>query len=77
MTLDDDVARKLGEEARRTGKSFKQLVNDMLRLGLNSRHPQQRAERFKVDAQPLGLRASLNIDNIGELLEQLEGPSHR
>ena len=31
---------------------------------------------FKVDARPLGLRAGLSYDNIGEMLETLEGPAH-
>ena len=34
MTLDDDVAAKLKADARRSGRSFKEVVNDVLRRGL-------------------------------------------
>lgn len=34
ITLDDDVAAKLRELSLRSGKSFKQAVNDSLRAGL-------------------------------------------
>ncbi len=33
LTLDDDIAAKLKAEARRSGRSFKAAVNDLLRLG--------------------------------------------
>jgi len=33
LTLDEDVAAKLSEETRRTGKSFRQVVNEMIRFG--------------------------------------------
>lgn len=34
ITLDDDVANKLRENAYRDSKSFKQVVNEALRAGL-------------------------------------------
>ena len=34
FTLDDDVEKKLKEQIRKTGKSFKAVVNETLRLGL-------------------------------------------
>lgn len=34
LTLDDDLGRDLRELAHRTGRSFKQVVNDTLRRGL-------------------------------------------
>jgi hypothetical protein len=37
LTLDDDVAAKLHQESRRTGKSFKETVNEYLRIGLSGR----------------------------------------
>ena len=78
LTLDEDIAAKLKAETRRSGKSFKQLVNDLLRIALNSRRqaPPQRA--FKIEARDLGrLKPGLSLDNVGELLEHAEGPGHR
>ena len=78
LTLDDDVAARLKAEARRTGRPFKQVLNECLRRGLSSpRRPASRAP-FKVVARDLGnLRPGLNLDNVAELLEVAEGPLHR
>jgi len=37
LTLDDDVAEKLRTVAHQTRRSFKQVVNDALRTGLERR----------------------------------------
>ncbi len=76
VTLDADVAAKLKAEVRRTGQSFKQVVNETLRRELNK--PATKVlPPFKVKARPLGERPGLNYDNISELLEQIEGPEYK
>jgi hypothetical protein len=78
ITLDEDVAAKLKAEARRSGRPFREVVNDALRRGLASRRQPPGREPFRVVARDLGdLRPGLSLDNIGDLLEQLEGPVHR
>ncbi len=77
ITLDDDVAAKLGAETRRTGASLKQVVNEHLRLAFALRRDLRRQPPFVVKAQPLQLRPGFDYDNIGELLEELEGSEHR
>ena len=77
LTIDDDVAEKLNEELKRTGGSFKQLVNDTLRTGLNLRRQLQKPRKFKVRARDLGFKSGLNYDNTGELLEQIEEATSR
>ncbi len=77
LTLDDDVAAKLGADARRSGRSFKETVNHYLRLGLNAKKAAKVKKPFKVRARPLGLRPGLNYDDIWGLIEQVEGPDHR
>ncbi len=77
ITLDDDVAAKLKGETRRTGKPFKQLVNDLLRLALNRPRSSRPREPFQIVARDLGdLRPGLDLDNVSELLEHAEGPLH-
>jgi hypothetical protein len=73
LTIDDDVAAKLRDELKKSGGSFKELVNDVLRTGLGARHRLQKPRKFKVRARDLGFKPGLNYDNIGELLEQIEG----
>jgi len=76
LTLDDDVSAKLRAEMRRSGRSFKQTVNDFLRLGLHARRESKGRKPFQVKARDLGVRPGLNYDCVSELLEQLEGPWH-
>lgn len=78
VTLDEDVAAKLRSEARRTGKPFKQALNDALRRGLleNKRGSVHRA--FRVKARDLGrVRPGISLDDIGGLLDRLEGERRR
>lgn len=75
LSLDEDVARLIEREVRRTGASFKETVNSLLRLGLaTSRQPNRKA--FVVHPRRLGLPAGLSYDNVAELLESMEGPTH-
>ncbi len=77
LTLDDDIAAKLRLEARKSGLPFKQIVNHLLRQGLNaSARPQPRTS-FRVQPKPLGLAPELSYDNIEALLSRLEGDFHR
>ena len=76
LSLDDDVARLLGKESRRSGASFKEVVNHFLRLGLMaSKQPARKP--FVVKPWNLGPPPGLSFDNIGDLLDALEGPTHR
>ena len=76
LTLDDDIAHLLNQEIRRSGKSFKEAVNHYLRLGLTaSKQPVRK--KFVVKPRAMGLPPGLSYDNIGELLEAIEGPLHR
>ena len=77
ITLDKDVAAKLKIETRRTGRPFKQIINDYLRLAFTQSQRFQEQEPFKVKAVPMGLKPGVSIDNIGEVLEQIDGSAHR
>lgn len=76
LSLDDDVARLLEKESRRTGASFKEVVNRFLRLGLvAANNPPKKT--FVVTPRKLGLPSGLSYDNVQELLDEIEGPVHR
>ena len=78
LTLDDDVAAKLKAEARRSGRTFRDTVNDILRRGLANRRTPSPPEPFKVTLRDLGnLRPGHSLDNIADLIEQIEGSIHR
>ena len=77
LTLDEDVAAKLKAAARRSGRAFRDVVNDALRRGLAAATRPAPREPFRVKARNLELRPGIQLDNIGELLDQIEGPEHR
>lgn len=77
LTLDDDVAAKLDAECRRTGHSFKETVNACLRRALTEPARRSVAEPFEVEARDMGLKPGLDLDNIEELLDQIDGPDRR
>jgi hypothetical protein len=76
VTLYPDVVEKIGSEMRRSGASFKETVNSMIRRGFKAAE-QKHDKPFKVIPFNLGHHPGLNYDNIGELLEQVEGPDYK
>ena len=76
LTLDDDVRAKIAAEMRKTGRSFKETVNEALRIGL-TRQPAKPSPPFEIYARDLHPRPGLDFDNIEELLDQIEGPMRR
>jgi hypothetical protein len=76
LTLEDDVAERLLEESHRTGKSFKDVVNEAIRAGLERRDATP-PQRFVVRARPMKARPGIEFDDIEGLLERLEGPYRR
>lgn len=78
ITLEDDVAAKLQSLSRRSGRSFKDILNETLRRGLATNPLPRRAEPFKVQARDLGTRRpGINFDSVADLLDHIEGPLHR
>ena len=72
MTLNDRIARALKALAHRTGKPFKEVVNETLQAGLSAREaPKARPYRLK----PVSLGGALpgiNIDKAMRLSAALE-----
>jgi hypothetical protein len=78
LTLDDDVAAKLQTELQRAGRPFREIVNETLRRGLESRRAIAQRRAFKVTARVLGnLKPGLSLNNIAELVEHVEGSLNR
>lgn len=78
LTLDPDISSRLKAEAHRTGRPFKVVVNDALRRGLSHAESMRETQPFSVKTHDFGgTRAGVNLDKIGILLAQLEGPDHK
>jgi hypothetical protein len=72
ITLDDDVAAALEQLRRDRSIGLSQAVNELIRAGLRVRR--SRAP-FRQTSQPIGLR--IDVANVAEALELLEGPGAR
>jgi hypothetical protein len=77
LTLDSDVAAKVKRGAKKLGKPMKELINDALRIGLDSVLNPPAAKPYHTNPRPMGLRPGLSYDNIAELLAIAEGEDHK
>ena len=62
---------------RRTGKPLKQVVNRLLRSGLQQVAVSGEPKPFVVKSKKVGLPKDWTSGSISELIEMLEGPLHR
>ena len=77
LTIDDDVARLVQEEVRRSGDSFKGTVNNLLRKGLTASRDPQRRKRFVVTPIAMNTGLGTRYQKVEDLIEAVEGPMHR
>lgn len=54
LTIDERLAKDLKEIAHRSGKPFKQVVNETLHAGLSARKPAPRARRYRLKPASMG-----------------------
>jgi hypothetical protein len=80
VTLDEDVLESARSFSRQHGIAFRQALNELVRRGIlfeKEAETAQAAQPFRVEPQHMGFRAGLNYDDVSELIEHLEGPSHQ
>ena len=71
LTLDDDIADSLREQARLLDRPFKQVVNDTLRRGMS---PVVQKDRpvFRVVPLSGGFRPGVDLLKLNQLNDELE-----
>jgi len=73
LTIDDNIAKALKDTAHRTGKSYKEVVNETLRAGLTAKRIISQAKPYKVKPVSLGkVPARYNLTKSLHLSDQLE-----
>lgn len=73
LTLDDHLAKQLKEVAHRSGKPFKEVVNETLRNGLCAKHAQAAPKPFKLETVSLGgPLPGVNLDKALALADAME-----
>lgn len=71
LTLERDVAERLRQEMRRSGKAMKTLVNEALRLGLGLSGKPARPPRFEVRPHAFGFKPGVDLDRMNQLVDEL------
>jgi hypothetical protein len=71
VTLDPDVEKLLRDAMARSKRSFKQVLNDAVRRGLEGRGGQPEP-RFEVRSRPMSLRPGLDPTRPRDLDDELE-----
>ncbi len=70
LTIDNDIADSLKEQARLQDRPFKQVVNDALRRGLSQAVEEERPV-FRVKPLPGGFLPGIDPLKIKDLLDEL------
>lgn len=72
LTLDDDVAAALKEKAQRSGRPFKEVVNAVVRRGLEAELAPRPSRRYRLEPSSLGeLRPGVDLDQALRLADAL------
>jgi len=78
LSLDDDVAADLERLRRERQATYKEVVNQALRLGLRQlATPARRRTRFQTQAIDLGASRIGSLDDVAEALALAEGEAFR
>ena len=78
LSLDDDVAAQLEQLRARGGRSFRQLVNEALRVGLAHLDRESAAPRGSFTwAVSLGALRLPDVDDVSAALAITEGERYR
>jgi hypothetical protein len=72
LTLEPDVAARLKSEVRRTGRSFKAVVNEALKRGLGLVGKPVQPRHFEVRPHAFGFRPGIDLDRLNQLTDELE-----
>jgi hypothetical protein len=72
VVLDDDVAAAIHQMQRERSTGLSEVVNDLIRAGLTAKRP---SEPFQQRSERIGIR--IDVSNVAEALELLEGPTAR
>ncbi len=72
VALDDDVAAAIEQMRRERSAGLSEVVNELIRAGLRAKQPRR---PFQQRTEHLGMR--IDVTNVAEALEVLEGPTAR
>ncbi len=77
LTIGDETDQRLRRLAREQNRTYKELVNDALRAGLDQLEVCEPASRYQVEAEELGLRPGVDRTKLNQAYDELESGSDR
>jgi hypothetical protein len=72
LTLEDDNADRLRDLSERTRRPFKQVVNEVIRRGLDTMSVEEPQAPFKVKPHPMGLKAGIDPARLSHYEGELD-----
>ena len=72
LTIDDDIADALKEQARLQDRPFKQVVNDMLRRGLSPSAVREPVPEYRIVPNPSQLVPGVDPLKLNQLDDELQ-----
>jgi hypothetical protein len=72
ITLESDVERLINQAVHKSHKSFKDVVNEAIRLGLSRFGKTEQVKPFKVKPFNLGLRPGIDPARFNQLVDEME-----
>lgn len=76
VTLDDDLAARLERRRVEDGVTFKEILNAMVRRGLNAAETSRQHGEVEIEPLTVGRRL-LDVDNVAEALAIADGDDFR
>lgn len=73
MTFQDDVARAVEQLRHARGSGISDVVNDLIRRGL----AQESEPPARFEQRTSSMHARLDVTNVGEVLDTVDGPETR
>ena len=73
LTIEDSLAKELKKAAHKSGKSFKAVVNEALRVGLRAKQSPPKAKPYRVKSCAMGgPHPGINLDKALRLADEIE-----
>ena len=77
ISINDALLEELRARAAETGKTFRQVLEETLRLGLGAGRARPQGAVFRVRPHPLGLKPGFHGVSLNQLYDQLEAEEGR
>ena len=72
LSINDALLEEVRRRAGKSGRTFRQVLEETIALGLASSKKAKSRTRVRVQARPLGLKAVYHKISLNQLYDQLE-----